>query len=123
MYKQGDLISVPFPFTDLTSAKPRPAIVISNSTIDNTGDLIIVMVTSQYRTDGINIPIGPNDVNVDLPKQSYVRCHRIATIDRNIISSKIGETESVFLSVIIETIKSVFDKDKDGLLLVEEIKD
>lgn len=109
MYIQGDIVSVPFPFTDLSSAKLRPAIVVSNNYIDNTGDVIIVMVTSQYKMDGVNIPIGPNDIDIELPKQSYVRCHRIVTIDNDIIANKIGSLSAEYLTVVLSKIKSILD--------------
>lgn len=46
----GDIILVPFPFTDQSTSKKRPAIVIS-STVYNSErpDLIIMAVTSQIR--------------------------------------------------------------------------
>jgi mRNA interferase MazF len=57
MYQQGDIVSVSFPFTDLSQAKLRPALIISNDTIKDSGDLILIMITSQSKADGINIPI------------------------------------------------------------------
>ena len=109
MYIQGNIVSVPFPFTNLSEAKLRPAIVVSNNLIDSTGDVIIVMVTSQTKTDGLNIPIGINDSDIDLPKQSYIRCHRLATIDVNIIERKIGSLSEEYLPVVLNKIKSIFD--------------
>ena len=41
-YQQGDVISVPFPFTDLSTSKPRPALVLSNNLVAGTEDVIIV---------------------------------------------------------------------------------
>lgn len=119
MYVQGDIVSVPFPFTDLSSAKLRPAIVVSNNSIDITGDVIIVMVTSQYKMDGVNIPIGPNDIDIALPKQSYVRCHRIVTIDNDIIANKIGSLSKEYLSVVLSKIKGILDVNQS--ISVEEV--
>ena len=109
MYKQGDIVSVKFPFTDLSSAKLRPALIVSNAIIDNTGDVVIVMITSQQREDGLNLPITENDIDVKLPKQSYVRCHRLATIDMGIVESKIGEITISFLNQIASEVKSIID--------------
>ncbi len=91
MYQRGNIISVPFPFSDLTKLKPRPALVISNSEwVKGTGDIIVVMITSRSHEDGLDIPISQDDLTFRLPKESYVRCHRIAIIDSNIVIGKMG---------------------------------
>ena len=107
VYKRGDIIAVPFPFTDLSSSKLRPALIISNDSISNTGDVVIVMITSQNKNDGYNIPIAELDVNKALPKNSFVRCHRIATIDQSIIYKKIGEANIDFTDKIVGLIHSI----------------
>lgn len=46
-FEFGDIILVPFPFTDQTTSKKRPAVVISSSTYNTARpDLIIMAVTS-----------------------------------------------------------------------------
>jgi len=50
-YIQGDIVLVPFPFTMGTSSKVRPAIVVSNSTVNNTEDVILAQITSKPRKD------------------------------------------------------------------------
>jgi len=46
-YKRGDIVLVPFPFTDLTTTKTRPAVVISVDGFQKrTGDFTVAMVTS-----------------------------------------------------------------------------
>ena len=52
-YSFGDIVLVPFPFTDQSDAKKRPAVVISSSAYHNARpDLIIMAVTSQMRPTG-----------------------------------------------------------------------
>jgi len=49
-YKRGDVILVPFPFSDQTSVKQRPSLVISVDAFQERGpDLLIMAVTSQVR--------------------------------------------------------------------------
>jgi mRNA-degrading endonuclease toxin of MazEF toxin-antitoxin module len=49
-YEFGDIVLVPFPFTDQPTTKQRPAVVISSSTYQRERpDLIILAVTSQVR--------------------------------------------------------------------------
>ncbi len=51
-YSLGDVVLVPFPFTDQSAAKRRPAVVVSSSALHAQGrDLIIMAVTTQLRPD------------------------------------------------------------------------
>jgi mRNA interferase MazF len=50
-YNFGDVVLVPFPFTDQTAAKRRPAVVISSAAYHrDRSDLIIMAITSQIRS-------------------------------------------------------------------------
>jgi mRNA interferase MazF len=55
-YSFGDIVLVPFPFTDQAGTKKRPAVIIS-STAYNTAqrDLVIMAVTSQLKHSGIRL--------------------------------------------------------------------
>ena len=59
-YKRGDIVLVPFPFTDFSTLKQRPALVISSNTFNNSReDVILVAITSQSGSafKGNNYPI------------------------------------------------------------------
>jgi len=49
-YSFGDVVLVPFPFTEHTTSKKRPAIIVSSSDYNiNRPDLVLIAVTSQVR--------------------------------------------------------------------------
>ena len=51
-YNYGDIVLVPFPFTDFNTLKQRPAIVISsNAYCREKSDLIIMAITSRLKTN------------------------------------------------------------------------
>ena len=112
-YKQGDIVIVKFPFTDLTGFKQRPAIIVSNSKVNRSGDfIIVVMITTQTITGNFGTIISNADVNVDfkLPHSSMsVYCKKIAVLDQSVIIKKISEISNTNkLMEIITLIKSVF---------------
>ena len=52
-FEFGDVVLVPFPFTDQSTTKKRPAIVVSSQTYNTERpDVIIMAVTSQARPGG-----------------------------------------------------------------------
>jgi len=69
-YRRGDIVLVPFPIIDLSSAKRRPALVVSPDTLNQqTQDVVSVAITS-------NLTGGGNQIIVErlhlwsLPKES-----------------------------------------------------
>lgn len=68
---RGDVVVIPFPFSDLTQVKRRPALVIANLEGD---DLILCQITSQSIKDIYTIPIDDNNFKTgSLKQQSNVR--------------------------------------------------
>jgi len=55
VYEKGDVVLVPFPFSDQTAIKKRPAVIITSSAYNEiSSDIIIMAVTSQTeKTTGI----------------------------------------------------------------------
>jgi mRNA interferase MazF len=74
---KGEVVVIPFPFSDLTQAKRRPALVLAELEGD---DLILCQITSQAIQDNYIIPITDKDFETgSLKKPSNVRPNRIFT--------------------------------------------
>lgn len=84
--KQGDLVLVPFPFTDLSGSKIRPALVLMNTALDVTLAFISTQLHWQEPTD---ILLSPNSQN-GLKKPSLVRLSKLATIDLALLQGRLG---------------------------------
>lgn len=90
-YKKWDIVLVPFPFTDLSSYKKRPSMIVSPDNFNLNEDLVIAFITS-------NIPeilrFGDFEIKdlktSGLPKPSIIRM-KFTTINKSIIIKKIGE--------------------------------
>ena len=95
----GDVVVVPFPFSDLTQAKRRPALVVA--TLQG-NDVILCQITSQQVTDSYAVIIEPSDFTAGgLNQVSNVRPNRLFTADQQIILYKAGQlTPSKFNEVI-----------------------
>ena len=89
-YKKGDIVIIRFPFSDLSSTKKRPALIISNDLVNNTGDYLMVQISSKIRYDKLSLPIIKNNYleENELPLQSYVRLHKIFLLNENLILTK-----------------------------------
>jgi len=92
-FVKGDIVIVPFPFSDLSQSKRRPALVIATLRGD---DLILCQITSQNLTDYYAVAINNNDFETgSLNKPSNIRPNRIFTADQSIILSIAGHLQSV----------------------------
>ena len=94
-YSFGDIVLVPFPFTDQTAAKKRPAIVVSSERYHRERmDLIIMAVTSQLRPSGTFGEVQIEDWQAaGLLKASAVK-PILTTIERSLVIRKLGQLKS-----------------------------
>ena len=106
-YQKGDVVLVPFPFTDLSTTKIRPAVVLSTSAYETaTGSVTIAMVTSKAHTTPYDYHLVDwNKAN--LVKPSWVRC-KVVTIDPSLIVHTIGQLESGDLQEVEQRLKLSF---------------
>ncbi|MBI4612483.1 MAG: type II toxin-antitoxin system PemK/MazF family toxin [Planctomycetes bacterium] len=99
---KGDVVVVPFPFSDLSKAKRRPALVIAALPGD---DVILCQITSQSFGDSSAIPLGEHELQKGkLQQASRIRPNRIFTADHRIILYAIGSLKPEKTQQVIETI-------------------
>ncbi len=90
----GDVLLARFPFTDLSSDKRRPVLVLS---VDNdSADVIVFAITSRGRSGAYDVPIAPQD-GTGLKVQSCVQFDKIATLARTVISGRLGRLPETFM--------------------------
>lgn len=107
-YEFGDVVLVPFPFTDQSITKRRPAVVISSPAYHHQRpDLIIMAVTSQHLS-----ALSVGEVHVQdwqaagLLKPSVLK-PVLTTIDLALVLKKLGRltaTDQVALRQVLRTI-------------------
>jgi mRNA interferase MazF len=107
-FVKGDVVVVPFPFSDLTQAKRRPALVIVTLEGD---DLILCQITSQAIKDNFAISLDDKDFETGSLKQiSNVRPNRIFTADSHIVLYKVGNLKIEKLNEVIEKVVEIIRK-------------
>lgn len=90
--KKGDIVLIPFPFSDLQGSKCRPAVVL----ISTDADITVCFITAQLKwQDAINILIEPSIFN-GLKMTSLIRLNKFATIDKDLVIGKLGELENSY---------------------------
>lgn len=103
MYKQKDIVLIPFPYSDLTGSKQRPALIISNEKLNKTDDRICCLITSNNPKQGTLIKKNCFEQN-KLPFKSWVKPQRIFTIDKRIIKKKLCTINNRFHQEILEKV-------------------
>lgn len=93
-YEFGDVLLVPFPFTDQSTSKRRPAVVVSSGAYHRERpDLIILAVTSQARPQAA---LGEAAVarwkEAGLLRPSVLK-PVVATLERSLVLRKLGRLE------------------------------
>lgn len=85
----GSVVLVPFPFSDLSNSKKRPAVVVASA---GRGDWILCQITSSPYSDPNSIPLDSNDfVHGGLQIRSYARPAKLFTANESLIISEAGQ--------------------------------
>ncbi|MCA6421694.1 MAG: type II toxin-antitoxin system PemK/MazF family toxin [Flavobacterium sp.] len=101
---KGDIVLITFPFTNLSGSKLRPAIVLTETSLDSTVCFITSQINWQEQTD---VVLFPNDQN-GIKKQSLVRTSKIATIDKNLVQGLLGVLSANEITELNNKLKILF---------------
>lgn len=106
-FSRGQVVVVPFPFTDLSGVKRRPALVVSSEEYNQrTGDVIIAQITSR-----VNSPQRPGDYNVKdwkgagLLAPSLIRA-RMTTLHSSILVRVLGQMPAAEMHAVNRALES-----------------
>jgi mRNA interferase MazF len=108
----GAIVLTDSPFTDLSAAKRRPALVSSTDNERRT-DVIVGYITSMPREDGDAMPIAPT-AGTGLKALSLVRFDKIATLNKEIVAGRIGDADPSWLANAREVFFGVFGFGRPG---------
>jgi mRNA interferase MazF len=104
IFSQGDVVKVPFPYTDRSTRQSRPALVVSTGLEDAHRLVWVVMITSAENRGW------PGDVTINnlaeagLPAPSVIRAAKITTIDAT-DANKLGSVSAAQLRKVIDRVR------------------
>ena len=102
--RPGSLVTVSFPFTDLSTIKRRPALVL----IVHGEDLIVCGVTSKIARRRDVIPLDDREMAEGrLPKRSEVRPLKLFTIHRALVHTRVGRVSDETFRRVVALLVSV----------------
>jgi mRNA interferase MazF len=107
-YDFGDVVVVPFPFTDQTASKQRPAVVISGRTYNSSKpDIVIMAITSQLRPAAALGEVWIADWRAaNLLKPSAIK-PVFATLEQTLVIRRLGALAAVDQSALRAAIAAV----------------
>jgi mRNA interferase MazF len=102
MPQRGEIVLVPVPFTDLTSNRRRPVIVISNDDYQKTTqDMIVVAMTSNPARVPYSFVIDTHDLETgSLNRPGKVRVDKVYTLSQRLVAATFGKVKEHVLERI-----------------------
>jgi mRNA interferase MazF len=107
-YSFGDVILVPFPFTDQSASKKRPAVVVSSDAYDaSRSDLVLMAITSQF---GPRLAFGESSVTewkkAGLIKPGIVK-PILTTVEKTLVLKRLGHLQPVDKKALRQALQSI----------------
>ena len=91
-FNQGDILIVPFPFSNLTGIRQRPVLVLSTTDYSKEcEDIITCGITSNLKDSKFSVLID-NSILIEgnIPTKSRIKVDKLFTLERNIVIKRIG---------------------------------
>ncbi len=112
-YKRGMVVLVPFPFTDLSSVKQRPALVISADRLNAArADVLVAAITSQIPAklaeDELSVP-ATELMRWGLPIPSMLKLTKLFAIHKELIRKPLGQASPASLRIVLEKLQQQFE--------------
>lgn len=102
--KKGDIVLIPFPFTDLAGNKNRPTVIL----IESEDDVTVCFITTQFKWMGeFDITLQPSDLN-GLKMTSLLRLNKFATIDKDLIIGRLGSLDRQYVKLLNTNLTRIF---------------
>lgn len=98
MYQPREVVLLPFPFSDLSTNKKWPVLILKSSNFQ--GDFLAVQITSQSGFENA-VLLQQDDFEIGLlPKTSYVRPDKLITLNESLVAQRMERiSEDAFIRI------------------------
>jgi len=108
---RGNLVLLPYPFSNLSGVKVRPALIVSGNKFNSKSkDIVMVPLTSVIRDGNFSVVIKDENLSSGkLIRKSEIRCDKIFCASRGLVKKVIGKLEEKIFNEVIREIGKIFD--------------
>jgi len=107
-FDQGDVVKVPFPYTDRATRQSRPALVVSTNDLEDAHGLLWVLMITSAENRGWAGDVAIIDLDAaGLPAPSVIRTAKIATIEA-IHATPLGRIPATLRRRVLHQIATCF---------------
>ncbi len=109
-YEQGEIVLIPYPFSDLSNIKQRPVLILSNNSYNSkTEDIIVCGITSNIKESEYSVLLNNKDlIEGNLPIKSRIKADKLFTLKNSLVKKKIGKVDNNILEKVNEEILKLF---------------
>jgi len=107
--KRGDIVLLPFPWTDLSTIKVRPALVLSDDSFNQkNNDAVFLFITSKIYKGLFDFRLNKTDSNfkaTGLSTASTFRISKIITLEQKLVKRRLGYADNKLLKKVGNALK------------------
>mgnify|MGYP001606524570 FL=1 len=117
MPKQGEILLVPVPYTDLQAVKRRPVLVLSNDHYNTTrNDILVASITSNLTNNEFGVMLEPGDLeDGTLSHASMIRFDKLHCLHQRIIVKRFGRLKREKYKAVVNKIQEFISQDDEGI--------
>ena len=105
--RQGDIVALEFPFSDLSEKKFRPAVILSHASYNRNKNVILAGIYGS-RTP-LSIPLSNADLTKKkLKKDSYISLQNIFSAEKKLLIKSVDSLSKKKLTAVLGEVRSCF---------------
>ena len=110
IYKQRDIVLVPFPFSDLSNQKVRPVLILSNNEYNKlSADVLVCGLTANLKPSPYSIIIEVTDVEESgtLKHKSKVKADAVVSLEQSLLVKRIARLKLPVFKLVVAQIEDL----------------